>query len=206
LCSGAVVLFWLLVCTRRGGAVTVGETAGLSAKGQPIGVDVGLPRLVLCGGQLALPSRNGTRFHRIVSRELQHSLDRLSLSAPSGHAGARNRDRTRPRFLQDRSDRRRCGDRRSPADAAISVGRRTILRKRLEPEVELVELKEKTTLSREEAAARLHAIADELASNNDVVIEREHIRFVAHVPDQVNLKVEFEIEDDGTELEIELTW
>jgi amphi-Trp domain-containing protein len=72
--------------------------------------------------------------------------------------------------------------------------------------VELVELKEKTTLSREEAAARLHAIADELGANNDVVIEREHIRFVAHVPDQVNLKVEFEIEDDGTELEIELTW
>jgi hypothetical protein len=28
----------------------------------------------------------------------------------------------------------------------------------------------------------------------------------AHVPDQVHLKVEFEIEDDGTELEIELTW
>ena len=26
------------------------------------------------------------------------------------------------------------------------------------------------------------------------------------LPDQVNLKVEFEIEDDGTELEIELTW
>ena len=44
------------------------------------------------------------------------------------------------------------------------------------------------------------------ASNNDVVIEREDLRFVAHVPDQVHLKVEFEIEDDGTELEIELTW
>jgi hypothetical protein len=26
------------------------------------------------------------------------------------------------------------------------------------------------------------------------------------VPDEINLKVEFEIEDDGTELEIELTW
>jgi amphi-Trp domain-containing protein len=38
------------------------------------------------------------------------------------------------------------------------------------------------------------------------VIEREGIRFVARVPDRVNLKVEFEIEDDGTELEIELTW
>jgi amphi-Trp domain-containing protein len=72
--------------------------------------------------------------------------------------------------------------------------------------MELVELKEKTTLSREDAAARLHAIADELGAHNDVVIERAGIRFVAHVPDQVHLKVEFEIEDDGTELEIELTW
>jgi amphi-Trp domain-containing protein len=70
----------------------------------------------------------------------------------------------------------------------------------------LMELKEKTTLSREEAAKRLHAIADELASNNDVVLERQDLRFVARVPDQVHLKVEFEIEDDGTELEIELTW
>ena len=31
-------------------------------------------------------------------------------------------------------------------------------------------------------------------------------RFVAHIPDQVHLKLEFEIEDDGSELEIELTW
>jgi amphi-Trp domain-containing protein len=72
--------------------------------------------------------------------------------------------------------------------------------------VELVELREKTTLSREEAAARLHAIADELAANNNVEIERGDLRFVAYIPDQVHLKVEFEIEDDGTELEIELTW
>ena len=72
--------------------------------------------------------------------------------------------------------------------------------------MKLVELKDKTAPSREEAAARLHAIAGELLSGNDVVIEREDIRFVTHVPDQVNLKVEFEIEDDGTELEIELTW
>jgi amphi-Trp domain-containing protein len=72
--------------------------------------------------------------------------------------------------------------------------------------VKLMELKDKTTLSREEAAARLHAIADELASDNDIVIEREDMRFVAHIPAQVNLKVEFEIKDDGTELEIELTW
>ena len=53
---------------------------------------------------------------------------------------------------------------------------------------------------------RLRVTADEPASNNDLVIERENLRFVAHVPDQVNLKVEFEIEDEGSELEIELTW
>ena len=72
--------------------------------------------------------------------------------------------------------------------------------------MELVELEEKSTMSREEAAARLHAIADELASNNDFVVERERLRFVTRIPDQVNLKVEFEIEDEGSELEIELTW
>jgi amphi-Trp domain-containing protein len=76
----------------------------------------------------------------------------------------------------------------------------------VETHVELMELKEKVTLSREEAAARLRAIADELSTGNDVVIERDDLRFVSHVPDQVHLKVEFEVEDDGTELEIELTW
>ena len=69
-----------------------------------------------------------------------------------------------------------------------------------------LELKEKSTMSREEAAKRLHEIADELASGNDIVLERGGARFVAKVPDQVALKVEFEMEDEGTEFEIELTW
>ena len=92
------------------------------------------------------------------------------------------------------------------AQAAVTSGEDEPGRPGSEADVKLMELKDKTTLSREDAAARLHAIADELASGNDVVIERETMRFVAHVPDQVNLKVEFEVEDDGTELEIELTW
>ena len=37
---------------------------------------------------------------------------------------------------------------------------------------DLLELKEKREVSREEAAARLHAIADELASGNGVIFER----------------------------------
>jgi amphi-Trp domain-containing protein len=72
--------------------------------------------------------------------------------------------------------------------------------------VDLVELKETATLSREDAAARLHGIADELASGNGIVMERDRLRFVARVPDQIRLKVEFEVEDDGSEFEIELTW
>jgi amphi-Trp domain-containing protein len=69
-----------------------------------------------------------------------------------------------------------------------------------------LELKEKSTMSREDAAVRLHAIADELASGNDIILERGQARFVAKVPDEVALKIEFEVEDDKTEFEIELTW
>ena len=71
---------------------------------------------------------------------------------------------------------------------------------------DLLELKEKDRVSREAAAARLHAIADELASGNDVIFERDGLRIVAKVPAEVDLKVEFEIGEDGAELEIELTW
>ncbi|MBV9944407.1 MAG: amphi-Trp domain-containing protein [Solirubrobacterales bacterium] len=69
-----------------------------------------------------------------------------------------------------------------------------------------LELREKTTLSREDAAARLRATADELPSGNDIVMEQEQARFVAKVPDKVALKIEFEVEDEETEFEIELTW
>ena len=44
-----------------------------------------------------------------------------------------------------------------------------------------LELKEKGTMSREDAAARPHAIADELASGNDIILERGQARFVAKV-------------------------
>jgi amphi-Trp domain-containing protein len=70
----------------------------------------------------------------------------------------------------------------------------------------LLELEEKTTLSREEVAMRLHAIADELASGNDFAVQRDRLRFVAPVPDRVELKLELEVDDDGSELEIELSW
>jgi amphi-Trp domain-containing protein len=72
--------------------------------------------------------------------------------------------------------------------------------------VEIVEIKQKDRLRREEAAARLHALADMLARQNEVEFERDGIRFSVHVPDEVDFKVELEVETDERELEIELTW
>ena len=72
--------------------------------------------------------------------------------------------------------------------------------------MDLIEISEKERLSREEAAARLHALADALSRHNEVEFERGGLRFKVHVPDEVNLKLEIEIGDDERELEIELTW
>jgi amphi-Trp domain-containing protein len=72
--------------------------------------------------------------------------------------------------------------------------------------MELIEVTEKQRLRREEAAAKLHALADALARHNDVEFAREGLRFVVKVPDEVELEVEIEVKDDGGELEIELHW
>ena len=70
----------------------------------------------------------------------------------------------------------------------------------------LLELAEKRRMRREEVAARLHELADALASNNEVEFERGDLRFTVHVPAEVNFKLEIEIGDDEREIEIELTW
>jgi amphi-Trp domain-containing protein len=72
--------------------------------------------------------------------------------------------------------------------------------------MDLMEVSEKRRLSREEAAARMHAIADALARHNEIEFERGGLRFKVHVPDEVELKVEIEIGDDERELEVEITW
>jgi amphi-Trp domain-containing protein len=72
--------------------------------------------------------------------------------------------------------------------------------------MDLMEVSEKQRLSREEAATRMHAIADALARHNEIEFERGGLRFKVHVPDEVELKVEIEIGDDERELEVEITW
>ncbi|GAA4057607.1 amphi-Trp domain-containing protein [Agromyces indicus] len=73
--------------------------------------------------------------------------------------------------------------------------------------MDLFEIDDTRRMSREEAAARLRALADALAKNNSVQFERAGRRITVRVPDQVDLKVEVELGEDGdNELEIELTW
>jgi amphi-Trp domain-containing protein len=72
--------------------------------------------------------------------------------------------------------------------------------------MDLMEITEKERLTREEAAKRLHALADALERHNDIEFDRGGLHFKVHVPDEVDFKLELEIEDDERELEIELKW
>ena len=72
--------------------------------------------------------------------------------------------------------------------------------------MDIFELEQKERLGREEVATRLRNLADMLARHNDIEFERGGLRLTVHVPDEVQLKIELEVESDKRELEIELTW
>ena len=72
--------------------------------------------------------------------------------------------------------------------------------------MELVEIKQKERMRREDAADRLRQIADQLSRHNDLEFDRDGIAIKVRVPDEVELKLEFEFDDEGSELEVELTW
>ena len=70
---------------------------------------------------------------------------------------------------------------------------------------ELIEVTETQRLRREDAAARLRALADQLARHNQVEFTRDGVRYTAKVPNEVELSVEIELGDEN-EIEIEITW
>jgi amphi-Trp domain-containing protein len=72
--------------------------------------------------------------------------------------------------------------------------------------MDLLEIERRETLRREEVARRLHALADALERHNDIEFERGGTLFKLKVPDEVRVKVELEVGDDETELEIELSF
>jgi amphi-Trp domain-containing protein len=72
--------------------------------------------------------------------------------------------------------------------------------------MDIVEIEQKETLSRKEVATRLRRLATMLAKGNDIQFEQGGMNMTVHVPDEVQLKVELEVESDERELEIELKW
>jgi amphi-Trp domain-containing protein len=73
--------------------------------------------------------------------------------------------------------------------------------------MDLFDIDDTHRMSREEAAARLRALADDMAKNNSVEFYRAGRLITVRIPDEVTLKVEVELGDEGeNELEVELTW
>jgi amphi-Trp domain-containing protein len=73
--------------------------------------------------------------------------------------------------------------------------------------MDLFDIDDAQRMSREEAAAKLRTLADALAKNNAVEFHRAGRLITVRIPDEVNLKVEVELGDEGdNELEVELTW
>jgi amphi-Trp domain-containing protein len=73
--------------------------------------------------------------------------------------------------------------------------------------MEIFEVEQQENLTRKEIATRLRRLANMLSSDEEEIsFERGGMQFSVHVPDEVHLKVELEVESDGRELEIELKW
>jgi len=72
--------------------------------------------------------------------------------------------------------------------------------------MDLIEHGTRQRLRREEAATRLRELADELARQNEITFSRDGRRYTVAVPDEVQLKVEAEIEGDKSEIELEIPW
>ena len=71
---------------------------------------------------------------------------------------------------------------------------------------ELLEVTDRQTLTREAAAGRLRALADQLARHNQVEFVRDGMRFSVEVPAQVELTGEIELADESSEIEVEISW
>ena len=70
---------------------------------------------------------------------------------------------------------------------------------------DLIEASFETVMRREDAAARLRQLADQLSRHNQVEFVREGMRFTVRVPDELKLKLELEVGEES-EIEIELSW
>ena len=72
--------------------------------------------------------------------------------------------------------------------------------------MEILEIENERTLSREDAAAWLQELAHQLSRNNQLQLRQDGLKYTVRVPGEVTMEVEVEIGDDESKLEIEITW
>lgn len=73
--------------------------------------------------------------------------------------------------------------------------------------MDIFEVERQETVTRKELATRLRRLANMLSSDDEKIsFERGGMNFSVHVPEEIHLKVELEVESDERELEIELKW
>ena len=70
----------------------------------------------------------------------------------------------------------------------------------------LLDYEDESTITREEAAARLRAIADELERHNEIAVKLDGLPVTVKVPKDVEFELEVEIEDGESEIEISISW
>ena len=72
--------------------------------------------------------------------------------------------------------------------------------------MDLIDFENEQTLSREDAAAKLRELADQLARHNQVSFRDKGLKTTVPVPDQVTMSIEVEVGSDGSEIEVEISW
>jgi amphi-Trp domain-containing protein len=73
--------------------------------------------------------------------------------------------------------------------------------------MDVFEVEQTETVTRKEAATRFRRLANMLGGDEEeITFERGGMKFAVNVPDELQLKVELEVESDERELEIELKW
>jgi amphi-Trp domain-containing protein len=72
--------------------------------------------------------------------------------------------------------------------------------------MELIEYVTKDHLRREDAAARLRAVADELSRHNELPFVREGVHYTVDVPDDVVFTLEIEVGKKKSEIEMKVKW
>lgn len=70
----------------------------------------------------------------------------------------------------------------------------------------MIEHEVEERLDRETAAQRLRELADELSRHNEVPFVKDGVRYSVKVPDEVTYSLEIEVDEEGSEIEIELSW